>query len=110
MRGRTVIAALVITFGGTAFSMAQSNVQGAVELSKGTNVQQNPALPNLHLTNMQREQIRKAVLTEHNEVEFRLKSTKSAKNFTPVVGAKLPKGVKAQSLPLPVLSQMPELR
>ena len=50
------------------------------------------------------------MLTEHNEVEFRLKATRSAKDFTPAVGAKIPKGVKAQSLPTPVLSQMPELR
>jgi len=85
-------------------------VPGAVELSNGTKVAQNPSLPKLNLTNMQREQIRKAVLTEQNEVEFRLKATRSAKDFTPAVGAKIPKGVKAQSLPTPVLSQMPELR
>jgi hypothetical protein len=83
---------------------------GAVELSNGTKVPQNPSLPKLNLTNMQREQIREAVLTEHNEVEFRLKAAKSAKDFTPTVGAKIPKGVKSQSLPTPVLSQMPELR
>jgi hypothetical protein len=50
------------------------------------------------------------VLTEHNEVEFRLKTAKSAKDFTPAVGAILPKGVKAQSLPITVLARMPELR
>jgi hypothetical protein len=110
MRLPTLIVAIAIILGGTALSMAQQNVQGAVELSNGTKVPQNPSLPKLNLTNTQREQIRKAVLTEHNEVEFRLKATKSAKDFTPVVGAKIPKGVKAQSLPTPVLSQVPELR
>jgi hypothetical protein len=95
--------------GGTA-SLAQTGLQGAVELSNGTKVPQTPSLPKLTLTNVQREQIRKAVLTEHNEVEFRLKSTKAAKDFTPSVGAKIPKGVKAQSLPPVVLSQMPQLR
>jgi hypothetical protein len=50
------------------------------------------------------------VLTEHNDVQFRLKTTKPAKDFTPAVGATLPKGVKAQSIPVPVLSQIPELR
>jgi hypothetical protein len=34
----------------------------------------------------------------------------AAKDFTPAVGATLPKGVKAQSLPTPVLSRIPELR
>src|SRR5215469_17029390 len=110
MRASTIIAVFAIMLGSTALSLAQQNAQGAVELSNGTKVPQNPSLPKLNLTNMQREQIRKAVLTEHNEVEFRLKATKSAKDFTPVVGAKIPKGVKAQSLPTPVLSQVPELR
>jgi len=110
MRSSTIVAALAIILGGTAVSLAQQNVQGSVELSNGTKVSQNPSLPKLNLTNMQREQIRKAVLTEHNEVEFRLKATKPAKDFTPAVGATLPKGVKAQSLPTPVLSQIPELR
>ena len=79
-------------------------------MSKGTKVPQNPSLPKLNLTNQQREQIRRTVLTEHNEVEFRLKATKAAKDFTPVVGVTLPKGLKAQSLPTRVLSQIPELR
>lgn len=110
MRVPITIVALAIIFGGAAISLAQPNTRGAVELSDGTKVRQSRSLPNLNLTNMQREQIRRAVLTEHNEVEFRLKATKSAKDFTPAVGAKLPKGVKAQSLPTPVLSQIPELR
>lgn len=110
MKAPTILAALTIIFGGIAFSPAQPHAQGAVELSNGTNVPQNPSLPKPNLTNVQREQIRKAVLTEHNEIEFRLKSTKAVKDFTPSVGAKIPKGVKAQSFPTVVLSQMPELR
>lgn len=110
MRGPTIITALAIILGGSALSLAQANVQGAVELSNGTTVPQNPSLPKLNLTNSQREQIRKAVLTERNEVEFRLASTKSAKDFAPAVGATIPKGVKAQSLPVPACSQIPELQ
>jgi len=110
MRAPNIIAVLAIILGGTAPSLAQPNSQGAVELSNGAKVPQNPSLPKLNLTNMQREQIRKTVLTEHNEVEFRLPETKSAEDFTPAVGATLPKGINAQSLPPPVLSQIPELR
>jgi hypothetical protein len=110
MRSPTIVVALAIMLGGTAPWPARSNAQGEVELSNGTKVPQNPSLPKLNLSNLQREQIRKAVLTEHNEVEFRLATTKSAKDFAPTVGATIPKGVKAQSLPTPVLSQMPELR
>lgn len=75
MKAPTVFAALVIMLGGTALLLAQQSVHGAVELNNGTKVPQNPSLPKLNLTNMQREQIRKAVLTEHNEVEFRLTAT-----------------------------------
>ena len=110
MRAPAIVIACAMVFASNALALAQSNVQGAVELSNGTKVPQNPLLPKLNLTNIQREQIRKAVLTEHNEVEFRLATTKAAKDFAPSVGAQIPKGVKAQSLPTPVLSQMPELR
>jgi hypothetical protein len=107
MRASTLFTALAIGLSGIPLALAQPGAQGAVELSNGTRVPQNPSLPKLNLTNMQREQIRKVVLTERNEVEFRLKA---AKSFTPADGAKIPKGLKAQSLPTPVLSQMPELR
>jgi hypothetical protein len=84
--------------------------QGAVELSDGTKVPQNPTLPKLNLTSEQREQIRKSVLGRDTEVEFHLKSTKGAKNFVPQIGVKLPKGVKGHSLPPPVLAKLPQLR
>jgi hypothetical protein len=110
MRSLIVVAALALILGGSAGALAQQNVQGSIELSNGTKVPQTPSLPKLNLTNSQREQIRRAVLTEHNEVEFRLAATKAAKDFTPAFGEKIPKGVKTQSLPTPVLSQMPQLR
>ncbi|OAF12095.1 hypothetical protein [Bradyrhizobium neotropicale] len=110
MRAPVPIAALAILLGTPAPSLAQPHAQGAVELSDGTTLSQNPSLPKLNLTNAQREQIRKTVLTEHNDVQFRLKAVQSAKAFTPAVGATLPKGVKAQGLPAQVLSQLPELR
>jgi hypothetical protein len=109
-------------FGGAAFLIAMAgpllaaensgsrNGQGSVELSNGTRVLQSPTLPKLDLNNAQREQIRKSVVTQHSDVEFRLKSTKSAKSFTPQVGEKLPKGVTGHSLPPDVLAQLPQLR
>src|SRR5262249_8156431 len=73
---------------------AADSARGAVEQSGGNTVTQNPSLPQLHLTDAQREQIRQTLLTKHTEVEFRLKTTKPAKDFNPKIGAKLPKGVK----------------
>jgi len=101
----TALALLVV-----ALPAAAAEQSGAVALSSGMKVSQNPKLPKLNLTNAQREQIRKGVLTEHTEVEFQLKSTKNAKGFTPKVGAKLPKGVAGHSLPQPVLAELPKLR
>jgi len=110
MKAPTTIAVLAIVFGGSSVPLAQQNMQGAVELSNGTKVSQNPSLPKLNLTNAQHEQIRTTLLTKHTEVEFRQKATKAAKDFTPSVGAKLPKGINGHSLPPQVLSQIPELR
>lgn len=101
------IAAAAPAFGADS---ASPNAQGAVEFSNGTKVPQNPSLPKLSLTDAQREQIRKSVVAQHSDVEFRLKSTKSARSFTPQVGAKLPKGVTGHSLPPEVLARLPQLR
>jgi hypothetical protein len=110
MRAPTVLAALAFMLGVPVASLAQPAAQAAVRLSDGTTVSQTPSLPTLRLTNAQREQVRKTVLTEDSEIEFRLKATKAAKDFTPAVGATLPKGVKAQGMPALVLAQLPELR
>jgi hypothetical protein len=83
----------------SALALAADNTRGAVEQSGGTSVPQNPSLPKLHLSDAQRERIRQTLLTKHTEVEFRLKATKSAKDFTPKIGAALPKGVKPDGLP-----------
>jgi glycogen debranching enzyme len=103
-------AALLIATTAPVFAGDAQNAQGAVELSDGTKVPQTANLPKLNLTNEQREQIRKGVLGQNTEVEFHLKTTKSAKDFTPQVGAKLPKGVTGHSLPPPVLAKLPQLR
>jgi hypothetical protein len=67
------LSALLVTGGAPAEENRHS--AGAVEQSGGA-VSQDVKLPALNLSNAQREQIRKAVLTRHSEVEFRLKSTK----------------------------------
>ncbi len=93
----------------SAFAPAADNTHGAVEQSNGNLMPQNPSLPKLHLDNAQREQIRQTLLTKHTEVEFKLKTTKSAKDFTPKIGVKLPKGVKPDGLPSELTQQIPQL-
>ncbi len=107
MRSRFMFAGTAMLIAAAAPALAQ---QGAIELSDGTAVAQNPKLPKLNLTDPQREQIRKGVAAENTDVQFHLKTTKGAKDFKPAVGAKLPKGVTGHSLPPAVLTQLPQLR
>jgi hypothetical protein len=106
-RNLLLCSALLLAMSGGA--PAADSTQGAVEQSGGNVVPQNPSLPQLHLTDAQREQIRQSLLTKHTEVEFRLKTTKSAKDFNPKVGAQLPKGVKPGGLPSDLTQQIPQL-
>jgi hypothetical protein len=88
---------------------AADNMRGAVEQSGGNIVTQNPSLPQLHLSDAQRERIRRTLLTKHTEVEFKLKTTQSAKDFNPKIGAKLPTGIKPDGLPSELTQQIPQL-
>ena len=88
---------------------AADNTRGAVEQSGGNIVPQNPSLPQLHLSDAQRERIRQTLLTKDTDVQFRLKTTQAAKNFSPKIGATLPKGVKPDGLPSELTQQIPEL-
>jgi hypothetical protein len=66
--------------------------------------------PPLHLTDAQRETVRHILLTRHSDIEFKLKSTRAAKDVTPVVGGRLPTSVKEEALPSEVLAKIPALR
>jgi hypothetical protein len=88
---------------------AADNMRGAVEQSGGNIVTQNPSLPQLHLSDAQRERIRRTLLTKHTEVQFKLKTTQSAKDFNPKIGAKLPTGIKPDGLPSELTQQIPQL-
>jgi hypothetical protein len=107
VRNLVLGAAFVLAMSGLA--PAADNTRGAVEQSGGNLVPQNPSVPALHLDDAQRERIRQELLTKHTEVEFKLKTTQAAKNFTPAVGAQLPIGVKADGLPSDLTQQIPQL-
>lgn len=92
----------------TVTPAAENSHGGAVAQGKDS-ISQTPSLPKLDLNTAQREQVRQALLTKHTEVEFRLKATKSAKDFTPKIGAKLPKGVKPDGLPSDLTQKIPQL-
>jgi hypothetical protein len=80
---------------------AANDTRGAVEQSGGS-LPQNPSLPKLNLNDDQRQQIRQTLLTKHTEV-------KSAEDFTPKIGAKLPTDVNPDGLPSELTQQVPQL-
>jgi hypothetical protein len=106
---RNLLLCSVLLLGMTGLAPAADNTRGAVEQSNGSVVPQDPSLPKLNLNEAQREQIRQTLLTKDTEVEFKLKTTKSAANFTPKLGATLPKGVKPLGLPSELTQRIPEL-
>jgi hypothetical protein len=77
---------------------------GAVILSNGTQVPQIMPPGRLQLDKAQREQIRKAVLTQDTEVE-----SKAVQAFTPSVGAKLPSSVTGLGLPQSLFVKVPQV-
>src|SRR5215813_10643307 len=105
---------LKILLGGTLLLIAHT-VTPAAENSHGgavgqgkDSISQTPSLPTLNLNTAQREQVRQALLTKHTEVEFRLKATKPAKDFTPKIGANLP-SVTPDGLPSELIQKIPQL-
>ena len=106
---------LKVLLGGTlllnacAAASAEEKPHGGTVVPGSDDISQNPSLPKLTLDTAQREQVRQALLTKHTEVEFRLKATKSAKDFTPTIGAKLPKGVAPDGLPSELTQGIPQL-
>jgi hypothetical protein len=101
---QNLLVCVTVLLATSALAPAADNTRGAVELSDGVVVPQNPTLPKLHLNEAQREQIRQALLTKDTEVEFRL-----IKDFAPKIGATLPTVVQPDGLPSELTQQIPEL-
>ena len=83
---------------------------GYVIQSVPPSVSQKPELPPLNLTDDQRAKIKQVLSTKNTEVTFQRKTTKPAQSFNPAMGAKIPTGLKAHSLPPPLIYQMPTLK
>jgi hypothetical protein len=81
-----------------------------VTLSNGTKVQDRAAATPLHLLPDQRNEIKAIVNQQHSDVDLSLKTTKPAANFQPAIGKKIPKQLKGQTLPKPLLSEIPALK
>src|SRR5262249_37905436 len=94
----------------SAPAYASPQHQSTIKQSIPPDLPANPKLPPLKLSDEQKTRIQQVLLTRHSEVEFHLKTTKSAKSFEPAVGATIPKGLKPQAFPLPLTSEIPQTR
>lgn len=68
-----------------------------------------PPLAPLHLTDAQHQKIRAAVAGLDTEITFQLKKSKSKRDFTPTLGAKVPSGLPVHALPSSLRQQLPML-
>ena len=108
---RTALVGMALaSLGWVATAAAQTANQGAVVQSVPPPVSQNPSVPPLHLSDAQRSQIQQALRSENTEVGFGTKTTKPTQSFNPTVGARIPTSLKPQTLPPPLIYQMPELK
>src|SRR5262249_22916990 len=115
MRLFACCALLVFLMGGAFINQAAAQNRdtagpGAVPQSGRPAVSQNPSLPPLALSPAQRAKIQQAVSAEDTEVSFALKPAKSAQNFQPSVGAKVPSAVKLHPLPRPLVNEIEPLK
>jgi hypothetical protein len=70
----------------------------------------NPSIPPLQLSQAQRATIQQALSSEDTEVSFALKAAKSAQNFEPSLGAKIPNALKLHPLPRPLIYRIEPLK
>jgi hypothetical protein len=89
---------------------AEKQATSDVTLTTGRGALVAPVTPPLHLSDAQRTRIANVLKKQDTETEFKLKKAKSAKSFEPKIDGKLPKGLKGQAFPRPLITEMPPIR
>jgi hypothetical protein len=82
---------------------------GAIPQNIPPEISQKPSVPPLQLSQGQRAKIKRAVRSEDTEISFALKEAKTATNFQPSVGAKVPGALKLHPLPRPLVYEIQPL-
>src|SRR5437870_12351190 len=62
------------------------------------------AAPQLHLSDAQRTRIRDVLNTTHSDVSLQVKENQGAKSFEPKVDEPIPKNLKGEAFPQPLIS------
>jgi hypothetical protein len=112
---RTPLIHLALAVAGAGVTLYPGPVQaagehGEVVLSDHGTVLQKQSPPPLALSDSQRQQVRQAVDLHGTSQTLTSKTTKSAKDFAPSIGAQIPPGFKPHSLPRPLIYKIPVLR
>jgi hypothetical protein len=103
----------------TAFALAaraaddQSASQDAGKVviqSTGPGVPVAGTVAPLHLSDAQRARIAEVLATKDTEVDLNLKEHKDSKSFEARIDEKVPKDLKAEAFPLPLITEMPATR
>jgi Protein of unknown function (DUF1236) len=100
---------------GFTFSRADAQERGttdhgAIPQNIPRAISQKPSIPPLRLSPTQRTEIQQALRSEDTEVSFALKSPKTAENFAPSVGAKVPGALTLHPLPRPLADEIQPLQ
>ena len=68
------------------------------------------AAPQLNLSDAQRTRIRDVLNTTHSDVSLQVKENQGAKSFEPKVDEPIPKNLKGEAFPQPLISEIPEMK
>ena len=89
---------------------ASQDARKVVIQSKGPGVPVGGTVAPLHLSDAQRARIAEVLATKDTEVDLNLKEHKDSKSFEARIDEKVPKDLKAQAFPLPLITEMPATR
>ena len=108
--GSLLLSALFVIAAGAADNKSGQSPAKVVIQSKGPGVPVGGTVAPLHLSEAQRVRIAGVLAAQDTEVDLQLKANKNAASFEPKIDEKIPKALKAQAFPLPLITEMPTIR
>jgi hypothetical protein len=113
LQGAVIALAAIATVARAADDQAQGGRDPAkviVQSGAPSGVPVDVAAPPLHLSDAQRTRIREVLNTKHTDVSLEVKENQGAKSFEPRIGETIPKSLKGEAFPQPLISEIPETK
>src|SRR4051812_38838689 len=101
------IALLATASASHAAQDQQNPAKVIVQSGTSSGVPVDGAAPKLQLSDAQRQRIQEVLAAKHTDVSLNVKENESAKSFEPKVDATVPKALKGQAFPQPLISEIP---